>query len=389
MPKNYNYKTYNADNMYNLGMTTESRLLKNRSNLLRSLGNLPIEDLTAQDLRSQLNVMRKDLKAKNLDRLRQYVKSADDIIEDDTGRAFEAGKQKGLNEVTTEVNGNITKAENKRSKATEKVTKQIIRQSATTSFKQQDNDFKLLSGILIASLVLNKRMKTNKKLFDLVDEANSQFTDVVGKVTKDKKQLTLSSYTQTITKEQTNDIYNAGVGSITEQAREDDLVYVPAHGGSCPLCTPWEDKFLVDDINREGRQPKGRKYPTLSFARSKGFQHFNCRHPLTDAPPGFNKPKFNEDIRTNKSGSINQVKRKQAYDLQLKQRAYERNIRKYKQREANALTEQGRLSANRLVRIQQAKIRGLQKQAKENNVRFFRQPHREQISFKWETFKPI
>jgi hypothetical protein len=53
-----------------------------------------------------------------------------------------------------------------------------------------------------------------------------------------------------------------------------DLVMITAHGGSCPLCVPWQGRVLsVSGISNE--------HPSLDEARGEGLFHPNCRHAMT------------------------------------------------------------------------------------------------------------
>jgi hypothetical protein len=59
-----------------------------------------------------------------------------------------------------------------------------------------------------------------------------------------------------------------------------DLVRTTQHGGSCPLCSPREDRIL-------SLTGKTRGCPTLDDARAGGFQHPNCRHRIVPYHPDF------------------------------------------------------------------------------------------------------
>jgi len=53
-----------------------------------------------------------------------------------------------------------------------------------------------------------------------------------------------------------------------------DLVQITAHGGSCPLCAPWQGNILsVSGISN--------KYRSVEEARMSGLFHPNCRHAMT------------------------------------------------------------------------------------------------------------
>ncbi|QVK17728.1 hypothetical protein KHQ81_12885 [Mycoplasmatota bacterium] len=49
------------------------------------------------------------------------------------------------------------------------------------------------------------------------------------------------------------------------------LVYITIHGSACPLCTPWQNKVLIDDVYQNGK-PDG-KHDLLSTAIKAGLFH--------------------------------------------------------------------------------------------------------------------
>lgn len=76
------------------------------------------------------------------------------------------------------------------------------------------------------------------------------------------------------------------------QALGETLVRVSAHGGSCPLCKPFEGKVLIDDVFSGGTiansKKKYNKVPMkyrahvalLSQAMQQGLFHDGCHHGL-------------------------------------------------------------------------------------------------------------
>ena len=72
--------------------------------------------------------------------------------------------------------------------------------------------------------------------------------------------------------------YMAGEGEVRKQLGE-TLVIIPHHATSCPLCQPFENKVLIDDVYSGGKADDG-DYMLLSQAMAEGLFHPRCRHSL-------------------------------------------------------------------------------------------------------------
>lgn len=134
-----------------------------------------------------------------------------------------------------------------------------------------------------------------------------------------------------------------------------DIVRVSSYGGCSETCQPWQGGIYIDDVfavfNGEivgncGKSRNGKWYLLLSVAVRAGLFHPNCRHTLTgcrdDAKPA--PPLDGEKIRQN-------------YKLEQKQRALERNIRKWKRLEAAASDPAVQNAYGKKVRMAQADLR--------------------------------
>jgi hypothetical protein len=124
---------------------------------------------------------------------------------------------------------------------------------------------------------------------------------------------------------------------------DEDLVIVSNHPDECPLCRPYEGKIYSLSGTSE-------KYPPLSVAKQGGLFHPNCGHVATMYVEGYssNQPKL--------LGSPTDYQEKQ------KQRYYEREIRKWKRREAVATTPQEKQQAQNKVKEKQQQMRDFIKQ---------------------------
>lgn len=135
-----------------------------------------------------------------------------------------------------------------------------------------------------------------------------------------------------------------------------ELVIVSDAPRECPLCRPWEGKVLTIEgptgertVEVEHAIDDGRMIPvqvsgTLDEARLTGFQHPNCRHSVSAYTPGLTRV---EDATSDPAG----------YEAGQRQREIERHIRKYKKREAAAITPEAQRAARLKVRQWQGAMR--------------------------------
>lgn len=142
-------------------------------------------------------------------------------------------------------------------------------------------------------------------------------------------------------------------------------IFCSAHANACDLCIPWQGRILIDDVYSAGQRPRDGKYPLLSEAMDEGLLHPNCRHTLGTYFPGVTElPKVPDEAlaRTN-------------YAVEQKQRYMERQVKRWKRREAGSLDEENRKAARAKVREWQKRIR----EHLEENPQLRRDYHREKI----------
>ena len=135
-----------------------------------------------------------------------------------------------------------------------------------------------------------------------------------------------------------------------------DLVIVSNSPRECPLCRPWERQVLtisgpggrrtveVEHATEDGRMVRVEVAGSLDEARAAGLQHPNCRHSVSAFTPGITKVGTAEPDPA-------------GYEAGQRQRAIERNIRKWKNREAAAITPEAKRAARRKVRAWQGAMR--------------------------------
>ncbi|WP_440571959.1 phage minor capsid protein [Streptomyces sp. KR2] len=135
-----------------------------------------------------------------------------------------------------------------------------------------------------------------------------------------------------------------------------DLVVVSNAPRECPLCRPWEGRVLtisgpagartveVEHATEDGRTVEVRVAGSLDQARGEGLQHPNCRHSVSSYTPGLTVVEQAEPDP-------------QGYEAGQRQRAIERNIRKWKRREAVATTPEEKRACAAKVRAWQGNMR--------------------------------
>ncbi|MER8042582.1 phage minor capsid protein [Streptomyces sp. NPDC094032] len=135
-----------------------------------------------------------------------------------------------------------------------------------------------------------------------------------------------------------------------------ELVVVSNAPRECPLCAPWEGRVLtisgpggprtveVEHAVEDGRMVPVRVAGSLDEARATGLQHPNCRHSVSLYSPGLTRI---EQASSDPAG----------YAAGQRQREIERGIRKWKRREAAAVTPEAKRAAGRKVRQWQGHMR--------------------------------
>ncbi|MFJ8054947.1 phage minor capsid protein [Streptomyces sp. NPDC096142] len=136
-----------------------------------------------------------------------------------------------------------------------------------------------------------------------------------------------------------------------------ELVMVSQSPHECPQCRPWEGKVLalsgpsgrrtveVEHATEDDHMIKVEVAGTLDEARRAGLQHPNCRHNTSAYLPGITRL------------PTKATKDPDGYEATQRQRAIERNIRKYKLRAASAVDPAAKRAAEARVRGWQGKMR--------------------------------
>ncbi len=179
--------------------------------------------------------------------------------------------------------------------------------------------------------VETRQQATQRALNEFADKGITGFIDKAG------RSWSLRSYAEMATRSTTG---QAAIEGAIQRLRDNDydLVIVSFHADSCPLCEPWEGKIL-------SISGKSDQYPALDEAIAEGLFHPNCGHSLGAYIPGLTEKPTKEQVG------------KGDFEEAQEQRKLERDIRRWKQRQAVAITDEEKKKAASKVREKQAKLR--------------------------------
>lgn len=165
----------------------------------------------------------------------------------------------------------------------------------------------------------------------VIQSALNRFADrgVTGFVDRIGRRWEMGSYVEMAIRTTTS---NAALQGHIDRQLElgEDLMMVSSFGNTCPICMPWEGKILSVTGNTI-------KYPSIETARTAGLFHPNCKHTLMPYIEGITEP-------------VKQEPRPEVYEAQQQQRSNERQIRKWKRREAVAITPKDQLLASNKIK---------------------------------------
>ncbi len=137
-----------------------------------------------------------------------------------------------------------------------------------------------------------------------------------------------------------------------------DTVLVSQYGACSKTCLPWQGLVYIDDVFQPyhgthtpggtyGVSRNGRQYPLLSVAMQGGLFHPNCRHTLST---------WVEGVST-RPRPMDKAKVEAAAQLEAKQRALERSVRKAKRQAAGLCDPAAAKAARARVRTAQKELR--------------------------------
>ena len=137
-----------------------------------------------------------------------------------------------------------------------------------------------------------------------------------------------------------------------------DTVLVSQYGACSKTCLPWQGLVYIDDVFQPYHGPRtpggtygisrnGRQYPLLSVAMQGGLFHPNCRHTLST---------WVEGVST-RPRPMDKAKAEAAAQLEAKQRALERSVRKAKRQAAGLCDPAAAKAARARVHAAQKELR--------------------------------
>lgn len=196
---------------------------------------------------------------------------------------------------------------------------------------------------------------------------------ITGFVDRSNRRWTIGAYAEMAGRTTVNRAFNdAGIWRMGQAGI--NLVTVVRGLDSCRKCASWAGKILSTDGSPAGPRalPHSTRDQTVTVdvagtvaeARAAGWGHPNCRCRLVAYSPGLTVP---QDDTT-----YDEVAEKE----RAQQRAFEREIRSAKRREASAMTDTDRARAAADVREAQAEMRDFIRQTGRK-----RQSYREQLGF--------
>jgi hypothetical protein len=185
-----------------------------------------------------------------------------------------------------------------------------------------------------AALGLNSGVLTVNKAIDLATEDFlAQGINCIQY--KDGRRVNIASYAEMALRTNATRAALYGLGSKMKELGV-DTVLISEYGACSPTCRPWQGKVYINDVFMDfdgvkgvawGKSRDGNTYLLLSHAVKNGLFHPDCRHHMGIYTAGVTKipPPISEEV-TNRN-----------YELEQKQRAYERRVRKYKRLESGTL----------------------------------------------------
>ncbi|WP_142414401.1 phage minor capsid protein [Hathewaya massiliensis] len=218
-----------------------------------------------------------------------------------------------------------------------------------------------------------------KTLNQAIDMATKDFLDkgISCIRYKDGKMVNITSYAEMALRTASHRATLLGEGKKRDEYGL-YLVVVSAHANTCKKCLPWQGKVIIDDVFSHPSKEfieENKQYPLLSEAIEKGLLHPNCRHTLTTYFPGITKlPVVPDEEEALKN-----------YEAEQRQRALERELRKWKRVKAGACDVENQEKATVKVKELEDKLR----QHLKDNPQLRRDYDREQIQLSVKEKKVI
>jgi hypothetical protein len=210
-----------------------------------------------------------------------------------------------------------------------------------------DDQYRSIIGQAVAAQAtgtITTKQALKQALNAFADRGISGFTDRAG------RRWGMAEYSEMAVR---TGMMRAAIAGYSADALEhgETLVIVSDHADECPLCRPWERKVLAI-------APEGLRHPecqgTLDAARAAGLFHPNCLHSITVYVPG-----LTDRTGSKERAGITPAQDAKGYASRQQQRSMERNVRKWKRRQAAAIDPEDERIARAYVVKWQRQLRAL------------------------------
>ena len=200
-------------------------------------------------------------------------------------------------------------------KALIKETKKAVADPTKAILRYQDDQYRQI--ITRAQVGLSNGSLT---LEQAIDQATSDYlrAGISNIEYKNGNRVNIADYATMCLRTSNHKAFLHGQGAKRRQLGV-TTVLVSQHLTACPLCVPWQNRVLIDDIFSGGDKEDG-PYPLLSEAVDEGLLHVNCQHNLNTFYPGISTI----------PPTLDPNKVDEAYKETQKQRRIQRDIRRQK-----------------------------------------------------------
>lgn len=216
---------------------------------------------------------------------------------------------------TRDKEGVFFKTNNGKLKAIIDESKKTINKPTANILRYQEDQYR---RIIFKTQI--KLVNGSLTLKQAIDEATKEFlkNGISNIRYRDGKSVNIADYAAMCLRTSNHKAFLTGQGAKRKELGI-TTVLVSQHGTACPLCIPWQNEILIDDVFSGGKKEDG-PYQLVSKAVSEGLLHVNCMHDLLTYIDGVTKrPK-----------TIDPTATEERYKLKQDLRKLERGIRKQK-----------------------------------------------------------
>lgn len=211
--------------------------------------------------------------------------------------------------------GVFFKTNNEKLKAIIVESKKTINKPTANILRYQEDQYR---RIIFKTQI--KLVNGSMTLEQAIDEATKEFlkNGISNIRYRDGKSVNIADYAAMCLRTSNHKAFLTGQGAKRKELGI-TTVLVSQHGTACPLCIPWQNEILIDDVFSGGKKEDG-PYQLVSKAVSEGLLHVNCMHDLLTYIDGVTKrPK-----------TIDPAETEERYKIKQDLRKLERGIRKQK-----------------------------------------------------------